>query len=215
MTSPEITVVTCADDLTAISALIAHAFDRLDANHYLIPDPGQRRTAMTGYFGILAGHAAAGAGRVLATADGHAAAVWFDRTTESPEPEDYTERVERIAGAHADRFAELDNAFATHHPQEPHWHLALLAVHPKHQNTGLGGALLRHTHDWLDQNGIPAYLEASSPDSRRVYRRHYYTDMSPPHIHIGRPAADPGSTGVTGATFHRMWRTPRPVVPPN
>ena len=94
------------------------------------------------------------------------------------------------------------------HPTEPHWHLAFLAVDPGHQSHGLGSALMEHTHRWLDQNGLPAYLEATNADNRRVYRRHDYADMTPADIVIGDPGANVGGV-VEGATFYRMWRAPQ------
>ena len=58
------------------------------------------------------------------------------------------------------------------HPEEPHWYLPMIAVDPAKQGHGAGSALLTHTLAIADQQGMPAYLEASSGDSRRLYERH-------------------------------------------
>jgi GNAT superfamily N-acetyltransferase len=201
MSTPGIRAVSTAEDVDAAGRLIAASFDHLDANHYLIPDPARRLDAMQVFFGVLTEHAANGAGKVLLTEDGTATAVWFDRTVEPSEPDGYAERITAAAGEYADRFAALDELFEANHPTPPHWHLAFLAVHPDHWGRGLGGALMDHTHSWLDKEGLPAYLEATNADNQRVYRRHGYTDMTPSAIVLGDPTAAGGH-----ATFYRMWR---------
>jgi GNAT superfamily N-acetyltransferase len=45
-------------------------------------------------------------------------------------------------------------------------------VDPLHQVQGLGSALLQHALKVVDRDKLPAYLEATSPDSRRLYERH-------------------------------------------
>jgi len=208
MSAPGIITVTDKDRLTEIGGQIARSFDHLDANRYLIPDPELRLTAMTEFFAVLTEHAGNGGGRVFETSDRRGVAVWFDRTIEPTEPEDYAKRLEKAAGEYTVRFDELDEAFEAVHPTEPHWHLAFLAVDPGYQSHGLGSALMDHTHKWLDENGLPAYLEATNPDNQRVYRRHHYADMDPADIVIGEPQSNSGDT-IAGATFFRMWRPPQ------
>jgi GNAT superfamily N-acetyltransferase len=200
----DIVTVTDRERLTEIGAQIARSFDHLDADHYLIPDPERRLAAMSEFFAVLTEHAGAGAGRVLETSDRHAVAVWFDRTVEPTEPED-GQRIEKAAEQYAERFAELDEAFEAVHPTEPHWHLAFLAVDPGYQSHGLGTALMEHFHQWLDELGLPAYLEATNADNQRVYRRNGYVDMTPSEIVIGEPQNNGGGK-VEGAIFYRMWR---------
>ena len=204
----DIVTVTDSARLTAIGGQIARSFDHLDANRYLIPDPERRLDAMSEFFAVLTEHAGNGGGRVFETSDGHAVAVWFDRTVEPTEPEDYARRIEKAAGPYAERFAELDEAFEADHPAQPHWHLAFLAVDPGFQNHGLGSALMEHTHKWLDQNGLPAYLEATNADNQRVYRRHNYANMAPSEIVIGDPQNNTDDS-TEGAVFYRMWRAPQ------
>lgn len=208
MSGPGIVEVTDRDRLTEIGGQIARSFDHLDANRYLIPDPDLRLAAMSEFFAVLTEHAGNGGGRVFETGDRRAVAVWFDRTGTPTEPEDYAKRIEKATGSYAARFAELDEAFEAVHPTEPHWHLAFLAVDPGYQNRGLGSALMEHTHEWLDQSGLPAYLEATNADNQRVYRRHDYADMAPADIVIGDPRSN-GAGAVAGATFYRMWRPSR------
>lgn len=185
-------------DVAHAADLIARAFDHLAANHYLVADPPRRLPVMREFFRLLTDHAARGAGEVWLTDGG--VAVWFDRTTEPAEPENYEQRLAEATGEHLPRFQELDTLFEAHHPSEPHWHLAFLAVEPERWGHGVGSALMEHTHARLDEQGVAAYLEATNPDNQRVYHRHGYTDMEPSLIHLG-----------DGTAFYRMWRpaTPR------
>jgi GNAT superfamily N-acetyltransferase len=182
------------EDAAQVAGLVATAFAPLAAVSWLLPEPGVRPRIMTADFLILVEHALE-YGHIDVIDEGRAAAVWFDRTAEVPEPEDYDRRLVEACGQWADRFRVLDELFEENHPEEPHQHLALLAVDPARQSGGLGTALLRHHHAKLDDGGTAAYLEASSPDSRDLYLRHGYE--------LRETFALPD-----GTKFWPMWRPP-------
>ena len=185
------------DEPAAVGELIAVSFNHLDANAYLVPALADRVTVMAAYFTLLTEHAAEhGRIDVVDGDDGPAAAaVWFDLTRDATDPPDYDNRLTALAGEYRPRFDALDELFAKHHPEDPHWHLAFLAVQPAHQHRGLGSALMRRVHQELDGQGVPTYLEATNPDNVRLYRRHGYTDMDPCDILL-----------PDGTPFYRMWR---------
>ncbi|MFI5935150.1 GNAT family N-acetyltransferase [Actinoplanes sp. NPDC051494] len=182
-------------ELPAIAALIALAFDDLDQNRSLVPDDTDRLRVMTDFFALVTDAApAAGTIDVIPGPSGTpvAAAVWFDRTrTAAPDPA-YEGRLAALAGPRLPAFQTLDRLLGEHHPAEPHWHLAFLAVHPDHRGSGLGTSLLHHTHARLR---VPAYLEATNEDNIRLYRRHGYRTLHPFAIHL-----------PDGTPFYRMWR---------
>jgi ribosomal protein S18 acetylase RimI-like enzyme len=165
-----------------------------------VPPLDDRLPVLADFFALLTEHAYKyGRVDVIDNPDGTglaAAAVWFDYTTESPDPENYEERLRSLAGEYLDRFQALDLLFEKHHPHDPHWHLAFLAVHPDHQEHGLGSRLMERTHTDLDQAGVPAYLEATNENNVRLYRRHGYADMDPFEMLL-----------PDGTPFFRMWRT--------
>jgi ribosomal protein S18 acetylase RimI-like enzyme len=66
-------------------------------------------------------------------------------------------------------FAEVQAAMHIH---EPHWYLPMIGVEPQHQGKGYGSQLLSHALAIADRDGLPAYLESTTPDSRRLYERH-------------------------------------------
>jgi len=58
------------------------------------------------------------------------------------------------------------------HPRETHYYLPFLGVLPEWQGRGFGAALLRPVLERCDREGLPAYLEASTPRNRALYERH-------------------------------------------
>lgn len=58
------------------------------------------------------------------------------------------------------------------HPTDEHWYLPLTGVDPVAHGRGLGSTLLRHGLETSDDDGLPAYLEATSPRNRNLYARH-------------------------------------------
>lgn len=58
------------------------------------------------------------------------------------------------------------------HPREPHWYLSMIGVDPSRQGQGLGSALLKAGLARCDADGLPAYLESSSPKNVPLYERH-------------------------------------------
>ncbi|MGW5660386.1 GNAT family N-acetyltransferase [Streptomyces sp. NPDC003758] len=122
-------------------------------------------------------------GRIDVTEDGTACALWLSipagdhsadggkagaeteegddgaRLREAVDPEN--ERVERIARLMAE----------AHPADRAHEYLWMIGVAPGHQGQGLGTALIQHVLDRCDSEGRPAYLEASSARSTRLYER--------------------------------------------
>ncbi|XVV10864.1 GNAT family N-acetyltransferase [Actinoplanes sp. CA-131856] len=182
-------------DTDTVADIITDAFIDLTIIKFLVPDPQRRRPVSRAWYRLYIAHALGGAGQVVMTSDKSAAAVWFDRTGPVSEPDDYATKLAELAGPDLPRFRELDQQMEAHHPNDPHWHLLFLAVHPDRQSQGLGSRLMSRTHTRLDAEGIPAYLEATGPENARLYRQHGYADMSPPTLAVS-----------DGTELRRMWR---------
>ena len=83
------------------------------------------------------------------------------------------------------------------HPRTPpHWYLATMGVVRERQGRGLGTALMRPALESLDSEGIPAYLEASTPRSRELYRRN------------GFEVTGEFNLPAHGPPLWQMWREP-------
>lgn len=57
------------------------------------------------------------------------------------------------------------------HLREPHYYVAYVGVAPAGQGRGLGTRLLEPTLARCDREGVPAFLEASSPRNAALYER--------------------------------------------
>ena len=57
------------------------------------------------------------------------------------------------------------------HVRGPHYYFACIGVGPPAQGKGLGSSLMGHTLRRCDQEGLPAYLEASSERNAALYQR--------------------------------------------
>jgi GNAT superfamily N-acetyltransferase len=169
------------DDIDVLSQVIANAFHPLAVSQWLIPDPDARSEVFPGYFRILAEHAM-NTGTVLTTPGRTAVALGLPVSKDGPQPPPhYDSRLAAATGPWHARFTELDAAFDQHHPAGMlHHHLAILAVRPGQQGTGIGTALLDSYRRILDAARLPAYLEASGLDTRQIYLRHGYGDHGPP-----------------------------------
>lgn len=91
------------------------------------------------------------------------------------------------------RGSAMADAMERHHPEEPHYYLAFVAVAPRLQGFGLGGALLESTLKRIDETGTPAYLENSNPRNAKLYERCGFAGR--------RNIAPPGAPPLIG-----MWR---------
>lgn len=78
-------------------------------------------------------------------------------------------------------------------PDTPHWYLAEIGVAAAARGQGVGGLLLDQALRRVDELGAHAYLESSTPQNRRLYRRHGFGDGAP-------------ITGFRAAAPVSMWR---------
>ncbi|MFA9429947.1 GNAT family N-acetyltransferase [Egicoccus sp. AB-alg2] len=120
----------------------------------------------------LMGRTACDAGTADRSANDAGVALWIPPDTELPD-EAVADLVEQIlAPERRERLFALLTALAELHPTDVHWYLPLIGVDPSHQGHGHGSALLRQGARRCDRDGLPAYLEASSPRNRALYERH-------------------------------------------
>ena len=183
-------------DLHTLARLLARAFDE-PVTRWLVPDPDRRLVTVTDLFTVFATDAFKDGHVDLLTDDaGHplAAALWFDLTTPEPgstpaDPPGHDSAP--VAGWRpadeddAARWRVLDELMTRHHLQGPHHYLFAIGVDPAVQGRGLGSRLLTHRHQRLGTH--PAYLEATSSTSRRLYQRHGYTDLGQIYLPDGPP----------------------------
>jgi len=191
----------------AVGELLAAAFHHEPVSRWLVPDPDERPHVLSTFFTTMATSAFT-TGSVDVIVTDHdipiAAAVWFDRTrpldqtpgadldgpanvpdeehgdAEENNASDGSGLRRDLVDSNADRWTLLDQVMTTAHPHQPHEYLMLAGVHPAYQGQGWGTRLLNNHHAALDATGTPAYLEATSRESRALYTRLGYHDHGNP-----------------------------------
>ena len=186
-------------DTDALSQVIADAFHDLAPSRWLISDPDARREIFPGYFRIYVEHALA-QGVVHTTPGRTAAALWLPAGVRPPAPDPEYMHPAGRCGKPLDRQVPPVRQSTRTPPPGRRRRTTTWPSSPSHlaaRASGTGTALLRAHHASLDAAGMPAYLEASDPRTRRLYLAHGYEDHGLP-IHLAR-----------GPLMYPMWRNPR------
>jgi ribosomal protein S18 acetylase RimI-like enzyme len=100
-----------------------------------------------------------------------------------------------ILGDAAPRVGRWFTIWASHDPQEPHWHLGPIAVAVEQQGRGIGSAMLRRFCERVDRIGEAAHLETDKPENVRLYERYGFETRE--------------EVDIFGVNNSFMWRTPR------
>jgi len=165
-----------AADAQALAGVLARAFHDDPAGRWFFPAGATRARGLERMFGALILPPAIAHGQTYTTEGLGGAALWT--------PPGASERggmlaqlrglaaMARIWGRDVRRamrgFALLDEM----HPHEPHHYLGILGVSPELQGRGIGSALMQPVLERCDRDGMPAYLEATTPRNRALYERH-------------------------------------------
>jgi GNAT superfamily N-acetyltransferase len=174
MGRPSTVITATEDDEESLAAMIAEAFADLPPSRYLVPDADERRAVLARTFGLDLQAVREGGGIIRTVAGHEAAALWaYHSGLPEPEPE-LDEALKEAAGSAAPRFAAFYTTLDAHRRallgDRAHWHLWVLAVHPKHQGDGFGSLLVRDQLARIDPIGKPTYLEAATEELCDVYR---------------------------------------------
>lgn len=161
-------------DLPMLVETLVAAFVDDPVMTWCIPDP-RRRPRILGAFFEIAVEVNQPFGELYITDPVPVAgAIWVPpgRQPSGEHAEQVASWFVEAADENAERAHVLLDRMNERHPQEPHDYLFVLGARPEWQSRGLGSALLREVLERCDREGRPAYLEASSEDNRRLYRRH-------------------------------------------
>ena len=169
-----------------VAQLLTLAFHDDPLMAWLLPDPVGRPRRLASMMESILRHDFLPRGEVWVL-DGGAAACW--RTPGESDENDEAMAAE-MAALFGDDLARAAGFFAgvsERHPKDPHWYLGILGAVPERQGHGLGSALLKVVLDRADRDGVPAYLEATTPQSRRLYERHGFELVEEFHGPGGAP----------------------------
>lgn len=167
---PAITVTASADRVLLVD-LITRAFAADPPSRWLYPDD-DRYWRFFPRFVEAFGGSAIGYGTAEIAADGGAAALWLPPGAHPDEAALGALLEESVDPARLGPAFSMFGRMASYHPSGPHWYLPLIGVHPAQQGHGYGSVLLGHAAARCDRDGLPAYLESTSPRSVPLYRRH-------------------------------------------
>jgi GNAT superfamily N-acetyltransferase len=210
MSSEAVTVEPAvARDIKPLAAVLGRAFYADPPFIWMLPDPATRLSRSGKLFAtILRAEALQHGGVEVARAGGEivGGAIWLPPGHWQPEVRQQIRALPgyvRAFGRRLGHGSALVQALARAHPREPHWYLYVIGVDPSRQGQGVAGMLLRSRLRRCDQDGHPAYLEASKPASVPLYQ---HFDFEP----TGTPSVPDGAPVITA-----MWRHPanRPAEP--
>jgi ribosomal protein S18 acetylase RimI-like enzyme len=192
------------DQAQACAAALAQAFFEDPVFSWVLREDPRRLKLLDGAFELFLRRLWLAHEQTYTTAQGVGAAVW-----EPPGQWRYSVSTQlRLLPAmlgvfrrHLPRVLRVLAKLEAGHPAEPehppHYYLAFLGVAPQWQGRGLGAALLAPVLARCDEDGVPAFLEASTPRNRALYERNGFKVIG--EFKLGRSAPPQW----------RMWREPR------
>lgn len=205
MTTPRAVNRATIGDSRSIAAVLSDAFDDDRVSGWLMPEAAERRRCHTRMFLTFVEHTlqqhTLRHGEVQVCSDGNGytgAALWWDVDDgEQAAGPDIDKLREALGSDIFDRFLLLEELMTKHHPVGVrHAYLPFIGVTPHRQGQGTGRLMLETKLAELDQAGIPAYLEATSERSVRLYQRLGF-----------HPLGDPFTLSDGGPPMWPMWRT--------
>jgi ribosomal protein S18 acetylase RimI-like enzyme len=159
---------------------------------WIVDDGSRREQLLPSFFGAVA-ESYLGYDETYAV-EGVSAAVW------APPGAEDDEGLATVLGESVEEYAprmfEILGLMEAKHPVEPLYYLFLLGTRPGWQGRGLGSSLMAPVLETCDQDGAPAFLEATSERNKLFYLRHGF------EVTDEIPLPD-------GPTMWCMWRSPR------
>jgi GNAT superfamily N-acetyltransferase len=195
---PEVRRAT-ADDVDAISAVLARAFFDDPAVIYVFPAEGTRIRKLQRFFKLQIERTFLRRGEAYTTSDLKGAALWMPPQLVKPGAREFWETLPMVVllGRRLIPTVRLMATMESHHPKERHYYLATVGTDPDWQGKGVGSALLQPVLDHCDEEGLPSYLESSKQQNLPFYHRHGFDITGQIH--------SPDGT----VTLWMMWREPR------
>jgi GNAT superfamily N-acetyltransferase len=189
-----------ADEVPRLARALARAFHEDPVIRWIVPRDSEYASRSERGFALYMRKVYLPHEECYATEDGAGAALWLPPNTWHMGPLAQLSLLPGMIAAMGPRLPRLLQALSTierNHPREPHYYLPFVGVEPESQGKGIGTALLRPILDRCDREGMPAYLEASTPRNRACYLRQGFEVTEEFRYPKGGPPS------------WRMWRNPR------
>lgn len=177
-------------EMDTVVDVLSEAFHEDPVSVWVFPDAERRAVALPIFHRVILRGTLAAGGHVDVTGDLSAAVLWTPGGEEDVDGAAFS----GLTGEELGRLAALFELMTTRAPGGEYHHAQFIGVRRSAQRQGIGARLLRHG---LDRNGtVPAYLEASSAESAKLYRRLGFRDHGPAFAAEGGPLMRP------------LWRDP-------
>lgn len=191
-------------DVHRLKTTLAEAFYDDPIFGWLMPDDQGRIARLSRFFAIQLRHVALPHGCTWTSGDLAGASLALPPGKWRTPPRAVLAHSSTFFGRHQARAVRLLLAIEAKHLREPHYYFADVGVRPQSQGKGLGSALMRPTLDRCDDEGVPAYLEASSERSRALYERLGFavtrelrvSDSPPLWLMVRKPGASPSASAL-------------------
>lgn len=188
-----------AADVERLADVFARAFYDDPQMRWVLPDDGRRHELLRRGAAEFLRRLYLDHDETYTTENIAGVCIWEPPGTWKLSPLDQVRLLPSLARIYGRLLPRVLRAFAkleSNHPSEPHYYLPFVGVDPDWQGRGLGAAIMRPILDRCDDEGVAAYLEASSPRNRMLYERH------------GFAVTEEFLLGPGSPPLWRMWRAP-------
>ena len=201
-TPPPVATIRKADagDVPRLARALARAFQDDPVFRWMVPDDGQRATTSERGFSLYLRKVYLPHDECYTTDDVVGGALWEPPGTWKLGPLAQLRLLPGMVAAMGRHLPQVLRAISTleaGHPGEPHYYLPFVGVEPGRQGRGIGTALMRPILERCDREGVPAYLEATTPRNRACYLRQ------------GFEVTEEFRFPKDGPPSWRMWRKPQ------
>ncbi len=187
-------------DIPKLAETLADALEDDPVTLWLFPKETERRRRAVDFFSWTLTRVSMPLGEVWTDENCEAAALWTPPEQWRLSARDQARLLPSAAGLFKGRTPRILVGFnkveAKHPEMPPHWYLYFIGTRRASQSRGLGGTLLSHMLARCDEEGMPAYLEASTRRVVPFYARHGFHEVERFALR-------------NGPDWSLMWRDPR------
>lgn len=162
------------DEIPRMAATLASAFNQDAVFQWMTPDRNRERRLERFFARQLRYTIRHDA--VVTTEDGAGVAIWLPPDQWKVPPGELVRMLPTMGRTFGGRMPRVLGGLSMiekKHPKDPpHWYLEFLGTRREQQRSGIGSKVIGFMLERCDEEGIPAYLEASSPENVPFYRRH-------------------------------------------
>lgn len=196
MKSEEIKVIS-PSDRTAVDAVLTAGFVTCPMMRWFYPDLTDYHQHLSGFMKAYAADPCELRSGAYYPNGPKGALTWLTHEVHRDDDAELTPYLKAtVKPSRRDEVLKMFDLLHSYHPAEPYWYMTLCTVDPYQQRQGLGGGLFKYALEQCDRVNKPAYLEASSASSARLYARFGFKLIE--EVQLG-----------SSPTYYPMFRAPQ------